>query len=186
MSVIAIGLNLLLAIMLGAALYMGWRLNRRLNVLRDSQAGFAEAVIELNTAAARAERGLAELRAASDEAGDLLGDRVEKARQLAARLERLIEAGGPVAANAPSVDEARVERLGALIAAARQPRERAEMLAERTPRFERSELFAERASRFERTEREEPLVLSRPARIASRLDDDLFDDEPRAAAGGRR
>ncbi|WP_374575751.1 DUF6468 domain-containing protein [Phenylobacterium sp.] len=170
MSAIAIGLNLLLAALLTGALAMGWRLNLRLKALRDSQAGFAQAVGELNAAAARAERGLAELRAASDETSEILHERMDKARQLAARLERLIEAGGPAAANAPTaVDEARAERLGALIAAARQPRAR-----EETP--------AERRAVPERAERREPLVLSRPAR----MDDDLFDDAPRAVMGGRR
>ena len=77
---VGIGLNILLAVLLAAALFMGWRLNRRLNVLRDSQEGFARAVGELNGAALRAERGLAELRAASDEASEILTDRVEKAR----------------------------------------------------------------------------------------------------------
>ena len=72
MSIISIGLNILLAVLLGAALFMGWRLNNRLNVLRDSQEGFARAVGELNAAAQRAERGLAELRAASDEASEVL------------------------------------------------------------------------------------------------------------------
>lgn len=192
MSVIAIGLNLLLAVMLGAALLMGWRLNRRLKGLRDSQEGFALAVGELNAAAARAERGLAELRAASDEASDILSDRVEKARALAAKLERLVEAGGPAAAQAPAADEARAERLGALIAAAHLPRARSDealqlrprlaAVAPRRPLAERLER-AERPERAERIDRLEPLVLSRP----TRSDDDLFDDEPAPRAlGGRR
>ena len=71
---------------------MGWRLNRRLKALRDSHEGFAVAVRELNAAAARAEQGLADLRAATDEAIDMLADRIEKGRALAAKLERLIDA----------------------------------------------------------------------------------------------
>ncbi|MFN3523245.1 MAG: DUF6468 domain-containing protein [Phenylobacterium sp.] len=164
MSAIAIGLNLLLAVLLAAALFMGWRLNVRLKALRSSQDGFARAVGELNAAAQRAERGLAELRAASEEASELLGDRVEKARALAQRLERLVESapqGGPTDA-----DERRAERLGALIAAAREPRARPEP----------PERPAERAA-----ERREPPALRR----ASRLDDDLF-DEPEPLVLGRR
>ena len=86
MSIVGLGLNLLLAALLAAALAMGWRLNRRLKALRDSHEGFAVAVADLNTAAARAEQGLADLRAATDEAVDILGDRIEKGRTLAARL----------------------------------------------------------------------------------------------------
>src|SRR5512140_30024 len=91
MSIIGLAMNLLLAGLLIAALGMGWRLNRRLKALRDSHDGFAVAVAELNTAAARAEQGLADLRLATDEAVDILGDRIEKGRTLAARLDRLIE-----------------------------------------------------------------------------------------------
>jgi len=91
MSIIGIGLNLLLACLLGAALAMGWRLNKRLQALRDSHDGFATAVRELNAAAERAEQGLADLRAATDEATDALGDRIHKGRELVQKLERLID-----------------------------------------------------------------------------------------------
>ena len=62
MSAIAIGLNLMLAGLLAAALMMGYRLNARLKALRESHEGFAKAVAELDAAAARAEQGLADLR----------------------------------------------------------------------------------------------------------------------------
>ena len=67
MSAIAIGLNLMLAGLLAAALMMGFRLNGRLKALRESHEGFAKAVAELDAAAARAEQGLADLRAAFDD-----------------------------------------------------------------------------------------------------------------------
>jgi hypothetical protein len=94
MSVIAIGLNLLLAGLLAAALMMGYRLNARLKALRDSHEGFAKAVADLDAAAARAEQGLADLRAATDEATDALADRIEKARALTAKLDRHIQDNG--------------------------------------------------------------------------------------------
>ncbi len=107
MSIIAIGLNLLLAGLLAAALAMGWRLNVRLKALRDSHEGFAKAVHELDAAAARAEQGLADLRAATDEATDTLADRISKARELSAKLDRQMQGGqtlgGPrLPAEAPS------------------------------------------------------------------------------------
>ncbi|HKR88432.1 MAG TPA: DUF6468 domain-containing protein, partial [Phenylobacterium sp.] len=107
MSFVGIALNILLAVLLGAALVMGYRLNRRLKALRDSHEGFAVAVRELNTAAARAEKGLADLRAATDEAVDILGDRIEKARLLAAKLEKLSEAAPAASAarRAPAAEE---------------------------------------------------------------------------------
>lgn len=179
MSIVAIGLNLLLVVLLGAALTLGWRLNLRLKALRSGQEGFAQAVAELNAAARRAEQGLAELRAASDEASEALGSRVETARTLASRLERLIEAGGPLAAQAPKADEIYAERrLGALLASVQQPRSRPE--PEPEARIERL---------APRRERGRDLELVLDARVP--LEDDLFDAPPARtvsaiAKGGRR
>ena len=118
MSLIALFINLLLAGLLTAALVMGWRLNRRLSVLRDSHDGFEAAVRDLNTAAARAEMGLADLRAATDEATDLLADRIEKGRALVAQLERLTQTSRVPSEPAAATSDAVVERrLGALLAA---------------------------------------------------------------------
>jgi len=89
MNPISIGLNLLLAVLLGLTLWLGLRLNRRLMALRDGQTQFAAAVADLDRAAARAERGLAEIRGSGDETLELLLGRIEKGRELAARLERL-------------------------------------------------------------------------------------------------
>ena len=165
MSFVGLALNGLLAILLGAALVMGWRLNRRLKALRDSHEGFAVAVRELNTAAARAEKGLADLRTATDEAVDILGDRIEKARALAAKLEQLSEAAPSVAASARRAavaeedDLAQERRLGALLAAAREARARPERLVRR-----------------------EPIARPKPA-----FEDDLFEDpEPDPLRGARR
>lgn len=153
MSIVGIGLNLLLAGLLLAALGMGWRLNKRLQSLRDSHDGFAKAVRELDNAAERAEQGLADLRAATDEATDALADRIEKGRALASRLERLIDQAPAQPLNAraeiePQDDRAQERRLGALLAAAREARQRPERLVRQPlpsrprPSFE-DELFEE-------------------------------------------
>lgn len=184
MSIIGLVMNVLLAGLLLAALLMGWRLNGRLKALRDSHDGFALAVRELNSAAARAEQGLADLRAATDEAVDELADRIEKGRALATRLERLIDSG-PAAPAADSRPRAMTEglasddirsaerRLGALLAAARETRpERPERTAERT---------SDRAMY-----REAPAAVP-PRRLT--VEDDLFEDEPLildALRGARR
>ena len=55
MSPISLSLDLLLMLLLMAALIFGWRLERRLKGLKESHVDFATAVAELNTAAARAE-----------------------------------------------------------------------------------------------------------------------------------
>jgi hypothetical protein len=172
MSIIGLSMNLLLAGLLIAALGMGWRLNRRLKALRDSHEGFAAAVADLNTAAARAEQGLADLRSATDEAVDILGERIERGRTLATRLDRLIEhasvplraAPTPAPASAVIDDPVAERRLGALLAAAREARPERAMPPLRSEALER--LVSERLS------------AEHPAPRARRVEDDLFDDEP--------
>lgn len=171
MSLVAISMNIMLAVLLAVALIMGWRLNRRLKALRDSHEGFAAAVAELDAAARRAEQGLADLRAATDEAAETLGDRVAEARQLSTRLERQVREG-PALLEAEEAERAAERRLGALLSGAhelRPPRPR--------PQFDR-----------------EISPVARPARplskMARALEEDLFDAAPAEAEGyqsrGRR
>ncbi|HEY8002729.1 MAG TPA: DUF6468 domain-containing protein [Phenylobacterium sp.] len=172
MSIVGLILNLLLASLLIAALGMGWRLNRRLKALRDSHDGFAVAVRDLNAAAARAEQGLADLRSATDEAIDLLADRIDKGRSLAAKLERLIDhANVPQRQAAAVADPVAERRLGALLAAAREARPDRAPPGERAAPSERA-LPSGRARPAERIS-----SLARPAPRRS-VEDDLFDDEP--------
>jgi len=168
MSLVAISMNLLLAVLLAAALVMGWRLNRRLKALRDSHEGFAQAVADLDAAARRAEQGLADLRAATDEAAETLGDRVSEARQLSTRLERQIKEG-PALHQAEEAERAADRRLGSLLSGAHE-------LRPARPRAE-----PERPTRS----------LSRPigqpvSRMARALEDDLFDSPDAAGAGEMR
>lgn len=199
MSLIAICMNVLLAGLLVAAMTVGLRLNRRLKALRDSHEGFEAAVRDLNNAAARAEQGLADLRAATDEATDLLSDRIEKGRQLAAKLEKLVSAAPelpramaaplerpaprampPVDPIAPRAPDGAEQRLANLLAMARS-RLAAQEAAQAQPQFQP-----------EPAPRPEPLVGRAPLpgrRIASAVDDDLFEDAPGAFdrfAGARR
>ena len=111
MSAVAVIMNLLLSALLLAALAFGWRLERRLKALKDSHDSFARAVADLDTAAARAEQGLADLRAATDEAAETLSDRIEAAKALAVRLERGVSASStPMAqTDARPVESAKVE-----------------------------------------------------------------------------
>jgi hypothetical protein len=87
MSPVALGLDILLIGLLLTALALGLRLNKRLKALRAGQASFVTAVGELNQAAARAEGALVALKAASENAHDVLLTRIETARALALKLE---------------------------------------------------------------------------------------------------
>lgn len=90
MSIAALVMNGLLATLLLAALAMGVRLNARLKGIKDGHSAFVLAVSELNAAAAKAQGALADLRAATDEATDVLGGRISRARDAADRLEKLV------------------------------------------------------------------------------------------------
>ncbi len=96
MNFVPILLDVLLGALLLAALYLGVRLEKRLKALRDSHQGFAQAVSDLDRAAARAEQGLADLRAATDEAAEVLAARIEKAQILSGKLELLTDRAAAV------------------------------------------------------------------------------------------
>jgi len=89
MSDVGLILNALLGVLLVGAILLGWRLEQRLKALRASHQSFTRAVEDLDRAAARAEQGLADLRAATDEAADTLAGRIERAKSLSVKLEKL-------------------------------------------------------------------------------------------------
>ncbi|MFN4288689.1 MAG: DUF6468 domain-containing protein [Brevundimonas sp.] len=94
-----------LMILLVSALAFGVRLSGRLKALREGQQRFAEAVGELNQAAARAEAALRALKAAGEET-DLLHDRIVAARTLKGELEGLL-ARAPRTVERPEMPPAR-------------------------------------------------------------------------------
>ncbi|HEY0647289.1 DUF6468 domain-containing protein [Phenylobacterium sp.] len=190
MSLIAIGMNVLLAGLLVAAMAVGLRLNKRLKALRDSHEGFEIAVRELNTAAVRAEQGLADLRAATDEATDMLSDRIEKGRLLAAKLEKLISAA-PELPRAMAAERPTPRAMPPVDPVAPRPQDGAEQRLSNLLAMARSRLAAQEPASHPALERE-PLVGRAPLpgrRIATTPDDDLFEDAPGAFdrfAGARR
>ncbi|MBX7250129.1 MAG: flagellar positioning protein PflI [Caulobacteraceae bacterium] len=156
MSVIGVGMDLLLAVLLVAALGFGFRLERKLKALKNGQESFAQAVRELDGAARRAEAGLASLRAATDEAHDSLHDRILKARELKQQLDAQIARAERMPAPAP------VERPSA--------REAIAALQNLPPA---PELERPRPAAF----RQSPVAAPRPDRaVARRFDEDLFDN----------
>ncbi len=187
MTVVGIAMNLILAGLLLAAMVVGIRLNRRLGALRDSHEGFETAVRDLNLAAQRAEQGLADLRAATDEATDTLSDRIEKGRTLASRLERLVS-------SAPELPRADLSHRA--YSARNMPP--AMPVRERAPEERLSTLLALARARLEAEGASAPEVRVEDDRATMRpsaghrpavLDDDLFEETPLTldrVAGGRR
>jgi hypothetical protein len=184
---ISLSMDLLLVVLLIAALGFCWRLERRLKGLRDSHADFAGAVADLDRAAQRAEAGLAQLRQATDEAVDLLAGRIEKARELAARLEHASLAAASLPGPRPANDVTRP----AAVRAAQRPA--TPLAAAPGDAVRAAESLARRLSADDR------LVLQRPvqgwgepprqraAQTRPSLDDDLFEAPARVAVqAGRR
>ena len=101
MSATGLIMDGVLILLLLAALMYGLRLEKKLKALREGQAGFAQAVGELNVAAGKAQAALADLRAASEET-DLLHERIVAARTLKAELEMLVAKGRAAATTAPA------------------------------------------------------------------------------------
>ena len=99
MDFIAPAIEGVLVVLLIAALLYGMRLEKKLKALRDTQAGFAEAVRMLDQAAARAENGLDTLRRTAEDTHDGLHSRITKARELKTELEGLVARAERAAVN---------------------------------------------------------------------------------------
>lgn len=208
MSDIGLILNGLLGALLVCALLLGWRLERRLKALRVSHQSFARSVEDLDRAAARAEQGLADLRAATDEAAETLAGRIDRAKSLSVRLEKLtVDAAGAEArlASAPRFPGLREDRgramserlasadeLGARSSGGPSPSLAERLLAERRGlrgRIETrgdlildDEVEAPTPHRLSEVGRADRLraepVAPRPLRSRARMDDELFDAPP--------
>jgi hypothetical protein len=89
MNPVIVSLEVLLAVLLLATLFFGVKLERKLKALRQSQAGFASAVRDLDGAAQRTEAGLDALRYATEQARNVLVERMDAAQAMALRLEEL-------------------------------------------------------------------------------------------------
>ncbi|MFT4076282.1 MAG: DUF6468 domain-containing protein [Asticcacaulis sp.] len=80
-------MNVILMVLLAAALMFGMRLDKRLKALRAAHEGFAKAVHDLDDAAIRAHNSLKELRGHADESQDLLHGRILAARDVLQKLD---------------------------------------------------------------------------------------------------
>ncbi|MEI7932584.1 MAG: DUF6468 domain-containing protein [Alphaproteobacteria bacterium] len=159
MSLIAISLNLVLCLLLVCALAYGVRLDRRLKAIRDGQLAFGKAVADLNVATEKARAGLAELRETTDESTDLLGGRIARAREVAERLERVVNRAEAIPAAAPA---AAIETL----------------TPEMGPEGGLSALLARlKAAEGQAPVTSAPVIEDRPQRsFRPAIDEDLFDD----------
>ncbi len=90
-------IDLIFVALLVATIVFVFRLERRLASLRGTKDQLAAVIVELNSAASRAEAGIKGLRAAAETAGAMLEDRVKRARSLNDDLGALVQSGQRVA-----------------------------------------------------------------------------------------
>lgn len=78
-------------ILLGATIYVAFRLDRRLQSVRSVQHELAGVIRELNIAAARAEAGIQGLKLAAQSSGQELEEQIRNARAAGDELARLLK-----------------------------------------------------------------------------------------------
>lgn len=86
---LALGFEVMLALLLLLTVVYCWRLEQRLNTLRSGADGLREAVQDLVTATGRAQTCIEGLRQATEQGGAELDRRMQSAGKLAADLQRL-------------------------------------------------------------------------------------------------
>ncbi len=190
MSPVSLVMNLLLAVLLLLALGFGWRLERRLKALKAGHADFTKAVADLDRAALHAAKSLADLRATTDESIDLLSSRIERARELTGKLEKLNdEAAGTAERLAAPRREAParepLERSPSRAIPPAQPRSRApeSRLADPGAAVENLILRLSEQDMIDQAPARRAEVAPRPLRARAPIDDDLFEGP---APGGLR
>ena len=80
-------------VLLAATILSAFRLERKLEGLRNAQTAFADVTKELNAAAARAEASVRGLKSAAESSGQALDDRIKRARSVGDELAMLLQAG---------------------------------------------------------------------------------------------
>jgi hypothetical protein len=87
----AILIDGIVIILLGATIYVAYRLDRRLQSVRSVQHELAGVIRDLNIAAARAEAGLQGLKLAAQSSGEELEAQIRNARAAGDELARLLK-----------------------------------------------------------------------------------------------
>lgn len=89
MPLLSVGLDVFLIALLLVALLMFWRLDQKLQALREGNDGMRQSASELVQAISRAELAIRGLRHASEETGRELQNKIDEARSLMRSADRL-------------------------------------------------------------------------------------------------
>jgi Domain of unknown function (DUF6468) len=76
----SLAIDSVVIVLLAATIFYAFRLERKLEGLRSAHTAFAGVVRDLNTAAARAEAGIQGLKLAAESSGEVLDERIKRAR----------------------------------------------------------------------------------------------------------
>lgn len=84
-------IDFVVIVLLGATIYFAFRLDRRLQSVRNVQSELASVIHELNSAAARAEAGIHGLKMAAQSTGQQLEQQIKSARDVGDELAVLLK-----------------------------------------------------------------------------------------------
>lgn len=90
-------LNILILVALGVTIFYCLRLSRQFNQMRADRKAFEALIQSLNLASARAEGSIHSFKEVAVGNGDILQDRINKARAMAEELEIMVQAGDNLA-----------------------------------------------------------------------------------------
>jgi hypothetical protein len=96
-SVTGLLLNILILAALGVAIFYCVRLSKQLNQVRAERKAFETLIQSLNFASARAEGSIQSFKEVATGNGDILQDKINKARAMVDELEIMIQAGDSLA-----------------------------------------------------------------------------------------
>lgn len=115
----------LVAVLLGATIFFCAMLDRRLKALRSGQDGLKQTIDQLNTATARAEVSIAQMKQVSGQLDDGLTQQMRDARTLADELSVMVASGNKVAGNLGMARQSNSTPTSTPTPAALKPRQRA-------------------------------------------------------------
>lgn len=84
-------IDIVVIVLLGATIFFAFRLDRRLQSMRNVQAELAGVIRELNSAASRAEAGIQGLKNAAHSSGQQLEDKIRSAKDVGDELAILLK-----------------------------------------------------------------------------------------------
>lgn len=94
MIVVSVAVNVFLCILMAVTIYYCWKLNKYLNIIRDSRSELARVINDFSVATNRAQTTTSEIRQTAEAIADKLQIKIEKAEFMADDLAYIINKAG--------------------------------------------------------------------------------------------